>query len=79
MRAAMAGRLVQFNAKVGETLAAGAEVLVLEAMKMQHGIHLEGAACVSALCVAAGDFVNEGQLLLLLSPREEEAAGGSVL
>ena len=71
LRAAMAGRLVQFNAKVGETLAAGAEVLVLEAMKMQHGIHLDGAACVSALCVAAGDFVNEGQLLLLLSPVDQ--------
>ena len=71
LRAAMAGRLVQFNAKVGETLASGAEVLVLEAMKMQHGIHLDGAACVSALCVAAGDFVNEGQLLLLLSPVDQ--------
>ena len=46
-------------------------MLVLEAMKMQHGIHLDGAACVSALCVAAGDFVNEGQLLLLLSPVDQ--------
>ena len=33
----MAGRLVQFNAAVGDILAAGAEALVLEAMKMQIG------------------------------------------
>ena len=34
LRAPMAGRLVQFNAAEGDTLAAGAEALVLEAMKM---------------------------------------------
>jgi len=82
IQAPMAGRLVQFNAQVGETLAAGAEVLVLEAMKMQHGINLQGAACVSALCVASGDFVNEGQLLMLLAPVDQaqvEAVAALVL
>ena len=70
LRAPMAGRLVQFNAGVGDTLAAGAEALVLEAMKMQHGIPSPGAARVAALCVAPGDFVIEGQVLMRLTPTD---------
>jgi len=73
LRAPMAGRVVEFSAAVGDTLVAGAEALVLEAMKMQHGITLPAAACLHALRVAAGDFVVEGQLLLLLRPVESEA------
>ncbi len=71
LRAPMAGRLVQFNAAAGDTLAAGAEALVLEAMKMQHGIAAPGAGRVAALCVAAGDFVDEGQLLMTLAPVDQ--------
>ena len=67
LRAPMAGRLVQFNATPGQTLADGSEALVLEAMKMQHGIATPGAGKVLKLCVAAGDFVAEGQLLMLLA------------
>ena len=72
--APMAGRLVQFNAAVGDTLAAGAEALVLEAMKMQHGLATPGAVRVLALCVAPGDFVNEGQRLLLLESVDQGLA-----
>ena len=74
LRAPMAGRLVQFNAAVGNSLAAGTEVLVLEAMKMQHGITLASAARITALAVAAGDFVVEGQVLLLLAPADDALA-----
>jgi len=75
LRAPMAGRLVQFNAAVGDALAGGAEALVLEAMKMQHGIATPAAARVAALSVAPGDFVSEGQLLMLLQP--DDSAGAS--
>ncbi len=64
LRPPMAGRLVQFNAALGDTLAAGAEALVLEAMKMQHGLNLPEPMQVARLCVAPGDFVAEGQLLM---------------
>jgi acetyl-CoA carboxylase carboxyltransferase component/biotin carboxyl carrier protein len=74
LRAPMAGKLVQFNAVVGDTLAGGCEALVLEAMKMQHGITLPAAARVMALGVAAGDFVNEGQWLMQLAPVDEASA-----
>ena len=74
LRAPMAGKLVQFNATVGDTLAAGTEALVLEAMKMQHGIALPAAARIMALGVAAGDFVNEGQWLMHLAPVDDDTA-----
>ena len=78
LRAPMAGRVVQFSAAVGESLPAGAEALVLEAMKMQHGIVTAAPARVQSLQVAPGDFVVEGQLLMLLQPAEHEAgAAGS--
>jgi len=74
LRAPMAGKLVQFNAAIGDTLAAGAEALVLEAMKMQHGIALPEAARIVALGVAPGDFVAEGQWLLRCEPVDAAVA-----
>ncbi len=74
LRAPMAGKLVQFNAAVGDTLPAGSEALVLEAMKMQHGIALPAAARIVALGVAAGDFVHEGQWLMQLAPVDDDTA-----
>ncbi|MBI5260076.1 MAG: carbamoyl-phosphate synthase large subunit [Burkholderiales bacterium] len=74
LRAPMAGRVVQFNAAEGEVLAAGAEVMVLEAMKMQHGLAVPEAARIEALRVAVGDFVDEGRLLMLLAPSDAAAA-----
>jgi len=77
LRATMAGRVVQFNAAVGDALAAGAEALVLEAMKMQHGLNTPEAVRVAALCVAPGDFVGEGQLLMRLLPAADAAAAAA--
>ncbi len=80
LRAPMAGRLVQFNAAPGDTLAAGSEALVLEAMKMQHGVNAPGAGQVLQLRVAAGDFVAEGQLLMTLAPVDQaDAAAAAAL
>jgi len=75
LRAPMAGKVVQWQAQVGDTLAAGTEALVLEAMKMQHGVAVPAGARVAALCAAEGDFVNEGQLLMRLVPADTDQAG----
>ena len=73
VRAPMAGRLVQFNAMPGDLLAAGAEALVLEAMKMQHGIATPGAGQVATLVAPPGTFVTEGQLLMTLAATADAA------
>ena len=73
LRAPMAGRVVQFGCAEGDTLAAGAEALVLEAMKMQHGVALPQAARIASRRVAEGDFVQQGQVLLWLLPAAGDA------
>jgi acetyl/propionyl-CoA carboxylase alpha subunit/acetyl-CoA carboxylase carboxyltransferase component len=74
LRAPMAGRVVRLLETEGALAATGSEVLLLEAMKMQHGITLPGPARLAAWRVTEGDFVAEGQALAWLAPVAAEAA-----
>jgi acetyl/propionyl-CoA carboxylase alpha subunit/acetyl-CoA carboxylase carboxyltransferase component len=74
LRAPMAGRVVQVDAVAGALCPAGTELLVLEAMKMQHGLALPTAARIEALLVAVGDFVDEDQPLLRYEPADAGSA-----
>ena len=49
---------------VGDTVQAGQEVAVLEAMKMQHGLVSPAAGQVTAVKFAVGEVVEEGQLVV---------------
>ena len=51
---------------VGDTVQAGQEVAVLEAMKMQHGLVSPAAGQVTAVKFAVGEVVEEGQLVVSL-------------
>jgi acetyl-CoA carboxylase carboxyltransferase component len=62
-----------------ESVGAGATVVVLEAMKMEHDVLAETAGMVLGLEVAVGDAVSEGQLLLMLAPGAHATADGAVL
>ncbi|HTY96306.1 MAG TPA: biotin/lipoyl-containing protein, partial [Solirubrobacteraceae bacterium] len=53
---------------------AGAPVVVLEAMKMEHEVLAEVDGVVRELAVAVGEAVSEGQLLATLEPRAREGA-----
>ncbi len=72
LRAPMTGRVVQIHVGLGQRLGSGAEALVLEAMKMQHGVAMPSAGRVVALDVAAGDFVVEGQVLMRLQQLDHD-------
>jgi biotin carboxyl carrier protein len=48
-------------------VAAGAVVLVLEAMKMEHAVRAPAEGVVTALPVAAGESVAAGQLLAVVA------------
>ncbi len=58
-----------------EAVGAGAAVVVLEAMKMEHEVLAETAGTVQSLAVAVGDAVEEGQLLLTLAPGAHDHGG----
>lgn len=70
LRAPMAGRVVQLAVAPGDLLGAGAEALVLEAMKMQHGVLVDAPVRIVSIEVAAGEAVDEGQLLMRLAPAD---------
>ena len=66
--APMNGRVAAVNAKVGETVAAGKVLVVLEAMKMEHGLDFPFSLKVKAIHIRAGEQVAPGKLLVEFYP-----------
>ena len=62
--APMPGRVLALDASVGQTVAVGDRLLVLEAMKMEHRLTAKLAGTVSAVHVAEGDQVGDGMVLV---------------
>ena len=68
--APMPGIVLRVNVAVGDVVAAKDELLVLEAMKMEHRITAPVAGTVAAVHVAAGDNVAAGTPLIVLAAEE---------
>lgn len=66
VRAPIAGKVVKLLVEVGDEVAAGASVAVLEAMKMENELRAERGGRVSEIGAAAGDSVETNQVLLKL-------------
>lgn len=64
--APMPGRVVAIMASPGEEVTAGQVVVVVEAMKMEHGVSSPRDGIVSSVEVAEGDQVDTGQILATL-------------
>ena len=64
IRSQLAGRIVSVDVKEGDAVEAGAQVLVLEAMKMNTPVAAPKSGRIAKIHVAAGDVVEEGQALL---------------
>ena len=62
----MTGVVVEVVRPAGASVRAGAAVLVLESMKMHHEVAAESDGVVREVAVAAGDQVEDGQLLFSL-------------
>jgi 3-methylcrotonyl-CoA carboxylase alpha subunit len=70
--APMPGTVIRMLAEPGAELAAGAPVLVLEAMKMEHTLRAPAAGRLVALKCALGDLVQEGAELADFEPTSSE-------
>ncbi len=66
LKAPLPGTIISINVKVGDTVAVGDVVIVLEAMKMQNNIEAEYAGTVTSITVNQGDSVMEGSVLLTI-------------
>ena len=64
--APMPARLVALSVQVGDSVPAGAELAVLEAMKMQHALNAPHAGVVRAVLVEVGAYVAPGDAILVL-------------
>jgi biotin carboxyl carrier protein len=71
--APMPARLVQLSVAEGDEVPAGAELAVLEAMKMEHVLAAPHAGRVTRLLAVPGGYLGQGQPLLVLEPIAGEA------
>jgi 3-methylcrotonyl-CoA carboxylase alpha subunit len=74
IRAPLPGKVIAASAVVGQTVAKGDVVAVLEAMKMEHALRSPRDGVIAALDLNIGAFVREGAVLVRLAA-EVEAAG----
>lgn len=70
-RAPMPGHVLDVRVALGQDVAAGAVLMVLEAMKMEHSLTAPWDGRVTALSVKPGDRVEEGADLVQLRPSTE--------
>jgi 3-methylcrotonyl-CoA carboxylase alpha subunit len=60
----MPGRVLALDVSIGQSVAAGDRLLVLEAMKMEHRLTAKVAGTVRAVHVGEGDQVGDGMVLV---------------
>jgi acetyl-CoA/propionyl-CoA carboxylase biotin carboxyl carrier protein len=72
LTAPMPGTVTVVKVAVGDEVAAGQSLLVVEAMKMEHVISAPHAGTVAELDVAPGATVAMDQVLAVIAPHEEE-------
>ena len=70
----MPGRVVKVLAANGQRVEAGQQLLVLEAMKMEHAVVAPRAGTVAGLVVQPGSQVEDGRVLLRVEPAGAAAA-----
>lgn len=73
LRASMNGRVVSVLAKAGDTVAAGAPIIVLEAMKMQHVHAAPVSGKLATLNAAEGDQVTTGFVIAEIEATQDAA------
>ncbi|MDD7461498.1 MAG: biotin/lipoyl-binding protein [Prevotellaceae bacterium] len=66
IKAPLPGVITEIKVKVGDTVAEGDTVVVLEAMKMANNIEAEKAGTVTAVCVKQGESVLEDTPLVVI-------------
>ena len=73
--APMPGTVVRVEAAVGDLVEAGAVILAIEAMKMEHSVHAPARGIVTELPISVGAQVDSGSVLAVLE--EPVVEGGA--
>ena len=67
VKAPLPGTITDIKVQMGQTVAVGETLLVLEAMKMQNNIESDYAGQVTSILVKPGETVMEGAVLLTIA------------
>ena len=70
----MAGTVIAVEVAVGQDVAAGAELAVVEAMKMHHPLRAQHAGRIEAVHVKPGDVIAADDIVIRLDPSASGAA-----
>ena len=70
VRTPLQGTIISVSVSEGDVVPRGAQLAVMEAMKMEHEIKAETAGIVRAIHADAGDTMWEDQLLIALEPSD---------
>ena len=73
--APMPGRILDVRTTVGDMVAAGQTLLVLEAMKMEHHMTAPFNGTVTEVHVATDDQVENGAVLMVVAPTDDKQDG----
>jgi acetyl-CoA carboxylase biotin carboxyl carrier protein len=68
VRAEMVANVWKVTVAAGDQVPAGAELMILESMKMEIPVESPAAGTVAIVHVDKGTVVNEGDLLITLDP-----------
>ena len=68
-----AGTVVRVDVAPGDRVAAGAVLLLIESMKMEHVVEAAAPGTVARVAVSAGDAVQSGDVLLSIDQTETES------
>jgi biotin carboxyl carrier protein len=68
VRAEITANVWQVPAKVGDSVAEGDEMIILESMKMEIPVEAPSAGIITAVQVKPNDQVTEGDVLIVIDP-----------
>lgn len=71
------GTVVHVTVLPGDSVALGADMVIIESMKMEHVVGATTSGTVERVVVAVGDQVASGDPLVVLAPRPDIAVGGT--
>jgi len=66
IKSPLPGTILEIYCKVGDNVAIGQKVLMLEAMKMENNIEADKAGVVKEIKVSKGNAVMEGDVLIVI-------------
>ena len=75
--APLPGRVIEIKVKVGDKIAVGQEVVVLEAMKMENSITSDFAGVVKQILVSEGDAVQADSILIEVESAKSSTAAAA--